>query len=275
LKRDDFTRIKRIEGNRLKSNLKDLFDLDFRIKTYKYFNIAYRSKEYQIKRIEEYINFFYNEIYSRYFIYEMRKAINIVYFRDRREFRKKTGTDYYGFYGPEINTFFTYTGSGHGTLWHELMHAFINNNSPIRPQQWFDEGLASFYEMSFIKNKKVSEGYTNWRLPSLQKAIGKKKVISLKKMITGNRFTDNNGYAQARHFFCYLWIHNKMITFVRKYLYELLPKYDNKSIGLEAVKLIEKLFKKNIDDIDNDFQTVVLRFRTDQKLVRKITGSDR
>lgn len=76
------------------------------------------------------------------------------------------------------------------------------------------------------------------------------------------------GYAHARFFFCYLWMKNRLVPFVRGYLYDLLPQHHGEALGQAAIRLAERLLGSNIDKINADYLALVRRTGTNQKLWR-------
>jgi len=103
--------------------------------------------------------------------------------------------------------------TGGGTLVHEMVHAFMHPNFPACPA-WFNEGMGSLYEQCGTKDGKI-HGYTNWRLPGLQKAIKAARVPSFKKLCatTTHQFYNKDSgtnYAQARYL-CYYLQQNKLL----------------------------------------------------------------
>ena len=94
--------------------------------------------------------------------------------------------------------------TGGGTLVHEIVHAYIASNFPACPT-WFNEGLASLYEQSGDADGHI-HGYTNWRLPGLQKAIRAGEVRSFAEptALTPSQFYGDKAasYRQARYL-CY------------------------------------------------------------------------
>lgn len=141
----DFRQRKQAEALVLKQELESLCKLPFRVITTRYFNLAYRCPENEIRFLAHYLERFFHDIYPRYFRYEPRAPFRVVYFRTQREFYEMTGSDAYGFYRSDQRTLYTWARSGHGTLWHEMIHAFVHDNTEAEPQQWFNEGLASFF----------------------------------------------------------------------------------------------------------------------------------
>src|ERR1700752_2149998 len=86
----------------------------------------------------------------------------------------------YGYYSREEKALIMNIATGGGTLVHEIVHPFIEANFPDCPA-WFNEGLGSLYEQSGEVDGHI-HGFTNWRLPGLQKGIEKKIVPTFKTL---------------------------------------------------------------------------------------------
>ncbi len=266
-----FQKIKSRELSLLVKRLKKKYRLKFKMRHSKYFNIAYTCSDKRMNRLQHYLEQFFSQIYPKYFIYEPTAPWNVVYFNTKGQFVKKTHTNAYGYYSPSDKTFYTYSRSGHGTLWHEMIHAFMDSNLDVEPHEWFNEGLASFYEMAFLIKGRVSEGYTNWRMPFLQKAIRTDKFTPLKRFLKDMEMQEDFGYAEARFFFYYLWVHRKMIPFVRGYLYRLAPKYQGTELNQKVVELLKKLSGKSIERINEEYLHLAKRVKKNHKL-RRVRG---
>lgn len=259
--------IKAKELEKWSKELEKKYNISFKTHTYqKYFNIAYRCTDAQRNHLEYVSKVFFKDTYQKYFKYEPKNPFQIVYFANKDEFVKYTKSSAYGFYQPSTKTLFTYTGSGEGTLWHELMHAFVDTNIEHNIQQWFSEGLASFYEMGGISNDIFLEGYTNWRQPLLIKMLGKKNNLPLDIFLEEEEMSEDDAYAKARFLFCYLWINNKMISFVNAYLYELSAQYKGKELTKKTIDKIEKLLGKNLKTIEKEYNELAKKFIPYQKL---------
>ncbi len=274
---NEFEEVKRKEISDFKADLKSLYKLDFKVRYTKYYNIAYMCTENEMNVIEEKLKIFYNDTYSRYFLYEPRFTLRIIFFKNKNQFIKQMGYNTYGVYFPESpqgvtnteRTLYTYYNSGPGTLWHEMVHSFIDLNTENDVQQWFNEGFASFYEMGATQNGKFIEGYTNWRLPELQDIIRKKKLTPLKKFLLADEMQEDYGYSAARFLFCYLWVENKIIPFVKSYVYELSPNYQGKELGLKAIQKIEELTGKSIEQVEAEYIALALKSKNTEKLNQK------
>ena len=251
-----------------KASVEDKFKTRFKVISTKGFYIAYICSKRSINWLKMYLDEFYRQVYPKYFVKEVEKPWKIVYFANKKQFRAKTGSDAYGYYSPRDRTLYTYCNSGHGTLWHEMMHGFMDSNTDRDIHQWFSEGLASFYEMAFLVRGKVSEGWTNWRMPALKEAIKRGQFTHLKEFMMDEEMKESFGYAEARFLFCYLWMKNIIVPFVKGYVYELLPKYSGKKLGKETIKLLEGLAGKSIDKINEEYLYYAKRLKRDQKLMR-------
>lgn len=265
--KNDLNQQKQAELLNFKEMLKTYLKLDFKTKSYnKYFNIAYRCTEAQVQALEYVSSIFFRDTYAKYFLYEPQNPFQIVYFATKAEFQQYTKSDAYGFYRPSEKTLYTYTGSGEGTLWHELMHAFMYENITHDTQQWFTEGFASFYEMAAIQNNKFVEGYTNWRLPLLQKMLKNKDNLPLKAFLEQENMSEDNAYAKARFLFCYLWVYDKIIPFSKSYLYELSAKYKGKELAQKSIEKMEELVGKSFSEIEKEYNKMAFEYATYQKM---------
>ncbi len=265
-----FDSLKKQELQKWKNELKSDYNLDFEVKHFgKYFNIAYRCTPAQANTLEYITNIFFRDIYPKYFFFEPDFPIQILYFANKTEFEDNTRSGAYGFYRADEKTLYTYTGSGEGTLWHELMHAFVDANIDHKIQQWFSEGFASFYEMAGISNNQFVEGYTNWRLPLLQKMLKKEGNLSLKDFLEEESMSEDDAYAKARFIFCYLWVYDKMVPFAKTYLYELSPKYKGKLLAQKSIETMEKLVGKSWKEIEKEYNEMAFKYKVYEKMMKK------
>ena len=230
------------------------------------FRLFHRFSDERLRHHLLYLNAFYGQVYPRYFPHAPARPIAIVFFETRELFRKKTGMDCYGFYQPSEKTLYTYDRSGHGTLWHELIHAFVDANVRGPVQEWFSEGFASFYEMAFLHNGKVVEGYTNWRMPRLKKSLEDGSFVPLKKFMLETAMGPGPGYAEARFLFCHLWMRNRMTPFVKTYLFELGPRYRGRELGTKAVSAMESLLGADIAAIEKEYRWLARKYGRNEKL---------
>lgn len=266
----DLDKIKKKELAGWGKEVNQEFGISFKTKyTQKYFNIAYRSSEEQMNFLLYTLKIFFKQMYPVYFKYEPTYPFKIVYFKNKKEFSRYTGSEAYGFYLPKTKTLYTYANSGEGTLWHELIHAFVDANIDHSVQQWFSEGFASFYEMGAVYANKFHEGYTNWRHPTLKKQIRKNDFLPLNEFLEEKYMSEDFGYAKARFLFCYLWINNKMPEFVKTYLYDLSAKYKGDKLGEEVINTMEKMLGKNIYAIEKDYKAIALTYGKFKRLKKR------
>ena len=266
----EYQQIKTNEGESLRSSLRILLEKDFKIKTTRYFNIAYRCSDVKINELARGLLFFHEKIYSKYFSHHLQRPVSVVYFRNKHEYTRHLGDGTCAYYFPETHTLFTYPSSGIGSLWHEVIHAYVHANCETKPQKWFDEGFASFYEMSFVAGDTIREGYINWRHPEVKVIARQGKLIHLKEFLTADRFTVSYGTGMGRLLFCYLWTQNKLVPFVREYTAQLSKRNRAAMRGRESRQLLERLLGKNIEDIQRDLTSFALQVRKNQKLKRSL-----
>ena len=126
----------------------------------------------------------------------------------------------YGYYSSEHKALIMNIETGGGTLVHEIVHPFVEANFPGCPA-WFNEGLGSLYEQSGEVDGHI-HGYTNWRLPGLQRAIRDRAVPSFKTlMATDTRafYNEDKGtnYGQARYLCYYLQERGLLVKFYKEF----------------------------------------------------------
>ena len=276
-KKYSFKEYKSIKENEIEKfkNLNSEFykKVKFNYTYLKYFNIAYACSSSDFNLLFNKMRIFFYDTYPKYFNQEPRFTVRVVLFKNKLEFeREMEAGGSYGFYFPEekhwtptAKTFFSYCGSGPGTAWHEMIHPFVDFFAKDT-QQWFNEGFASFYEMGSTTEKNFIEGYTNWRHPELQDIIRRKKLTPLKQFLLEEDMKEDYGYAYSRFSFCYLWMKNLMIPFVKEYLFELYPHYKGKKLGEKSIESLERLTGKNIQDIQNELESLALKLKKNEKL---------
>jgi hypothetical protein len=127
----------------------------------------------------------------------------------------------YGYYSPAHRALVMNIETGGGTLVHEIVHPFVEANFPECPP-WLNEGLGSLYEQSGEQDGHIV-GYTNWRLPGLQRAIRRGGLTGFQKLLAldGRAFYDDDAqgthYAQARYLCYYLQEHGLLTRFYREF----------------------------------------------------------
>lgn len=272
---EDYKTKKAKELETMKSLYSSLYsDTKLKYNYTKYFNIAHGCSTADYEKLESKMLIFFKDTYPKYFPSEPKYAVRVVLFPNKIKFKKEMGFDSYGVYYPKqekwtptAKTFFSYCGSGPGTAWHEMIHAFSDFFANYdNTQDWFTEGFASFYEMGATSGKNFLEGYTNWRLPEVQEVLRKKKLVPLKEFLLDSDMKQDYGYSYARIFFCYLWTKKKMIPFVKKYLFELSKEYKGKELGKKVISYLEETLEMKIDEIQIELESFIKKYSGTNKL---------
>jgi hypothetical protein len=162
-----------------------------------------------------------------FFSKDPNEILDIWLFKDAASYEKNTmllfgekpGTPY-GYYSSTHKALIMNIETGGGTLVHELVHPFIEANFPACPP-WLNEGLGSLYEQSGEVDGHI-HGFTNWRLPGLQKAIKSGTVPSFKSLTaldSAGFYNDDKGtnYSQSRYLCYYLQQKGLLIKFYREF----------------------------------------------------------
>ena len=127
----------------------------------------------------------------------------------------------FGFYSAGHDALIMNIRTGGGTLVHELIHPYVEENVPNCPA-WINEGLGSLYEAVGWPRGKM-RGYVNWRLPDLQDAVRGGAVPSF-EWLTGRSEQDFYGadpgtnYSQSRYLVYYLQERGLLQPFYRRFL---------------------------------------------------------
>lgn len=271
---NEYKELKTEELNKFKKDIKNLScSIKFEYHNSKYFSIAYHSKKKQMLEILNYMEIFYKNIYPKFFDTDPNFSFRIVIFKSQEEFQKctKSPEGLYGFYypysnSPQSNTFYTFSDSGYGTYWHEIMHGFIDANTDIKPPDWFNEGLASFYEKTPYMNGKINEGYTNWRHPILKNSIKEKSFIPLKELISKYKDRSEIALSESRFLFLYIWKKKSIEVFAKKYLEEILPNYKDDVLTVKTIELLEMVTGLSIEKIEQEMQSLILELDSDMRI---------
>jgi hypothetical protein len=156
-----------------------------------------------------------------FFLNDPKDILDIWLFKDAPSYEKhtrllfgETPTTPYGYYSSYHQALIMNIETGGGTLVHEIVHPFMEANFPACPP-WLNEGLGSLYEQCGDVNGHI-HGFTNWRLPGLQRAIKSAQVPSFKiltAMDTNAFYNEDKGvnYAQARYL-CYYMQEKGVLT---------------------------------------------------------------
>ncbi len=155
------------------------------------------------------------------------EILNIWLFKDVASYEKNARllfgdepTTPYGYYSRQDKALIMNISTGGGTLVHEIVHPFMEANFPACPP-WLNEGLGSLYEQCGDVDGHI-RGFTNWRLPGLQKAIKAGNVPAFKTLtaMDANAFYNEDkgvNYAQARYLSYYLQEQGVLVKFYREF----------------------------------------------------------
>lgn len=162
-----------------------------------------------------------------YFKQDPREILDIWLFKDSASYNQHATSLFgskpstpYGYYSSAHKSLVMNIETGGGTLVHEIVHPFVEANFPECPP-WLNEGLGSLYEQSGEQDGHIV-GYTNWRLPGLQRAIRRGGLNSFQKLLAmdGRAFYDDDrgtNYAQARYLCYYLQERGLLARFYREF----------------------------------------------------------
>lgn len=180
-----------------------------------------------------------------YFTKDPEEILDIWLFKDSASYTRHARalfgsepTTPYGYYSPAHKSLVMNIETGGGTLVHEIVHPFVEANFPDCPA-WLNEGLGSLYEQSGEQDGHIV-GYTNWRLPALQRAIRRGGLTPFEKLLAldGRAFYDDDpygtNYAQARYLCYYLQERGLLTRFYRDF-------YTNRAAdptGFETLKKV-------------------------------------
>ena len=143
--------------------------------------------------------------------------------------------------------------TGGGTLVHELTHALIVYDFPAAPT-WFNESLGSLHEQCRIEPGRIVGMDSNWRLPSLQKALDAGKLRSLRDLMTkGDFYGPLRGlnYAHGRYFCVYMQNRGVLGDFYRRL----------RDDPAKPVDAAEAVLGESIDVIDRKYRQYVRTLR--------------
>ena len=180
------------------------------------------------QRAENTVKWAVDRLKQDFFTKDPNYILDIWLFKDAASYEKHArlffgdspGTPY-GYYSPAHNALIMNIGTGGGTLVHEIVHPFMEANFPACPP-WLNEGLGSLYEQCGDVDGHI-HGFTNWRLPGLQRAIEAKRVPSFKtlmEMDSSTFYNDDRGtnYAQARYLCYYMQDKGLLVKFYQEFL---------------------------------------------------------
>ncbi len=179
------------------------------------------------RRSEGTVKWAVDRLKQDFFTKDPNEILDIWLFKDEASYKKHTRllfgedpTTPYGYYSRKHKALIMNIGTGGGTLVHEIVHPFIEVNFPACPP-WLNEGLGSLYEQCGEVDGHI-HGFTNWRLPGLQRAIRSGSVPPFKtlmEMDTNTFYNEDRGinYAQARYLCYYLQEKGLLTKFYREF----------------------------------------------------------
>lgn len=198
-----------------------------------------------------------------YFTKDPADILEIWLFKDDASYRKHAKEFFndepdtpYGYYSPSKKALIMNISTGGGTLVHEIVHPFMEANFPNCPA-WFNEGMGSLYEQTGEVDGHI-HGFTNWRLPGLQKGLKQKIVPSFKKMtaMTDEEFyreDTGTNYSQARYL-CYYLQQKKLLV---KFYKEFLANYKTDPTGYKSLQKV--LGERDMNAFQSKWEAYVLK----------------
>lgn len=200
-----------------------------------------------------------------FFANDPKEILDIWLFKDAASYENHarllfggTPTTPYGYYSSYHNALILNIETGGGTLVHEIVHPFMEANFPACPP-WLNEGLGSLYEQCGEVNGHI-HGFTNWRLPGLQRAIRSKQVPSFKTLteMDSNAFYNEDkgtNYGQARYLCYYLQEKGVLVKFYQEF-------YSRQKEDPSGFKSLQKvLAEADMDAFKSKWERYVLDLR--------------
>jgi hypothetical protein len=166
------------------------------------------------RRANDTVKWAVERLKQEYFKRDPQEVLDIWLFKDEESYNKnarllfgETPSTPFGYYSPSHKALVMNIATGGGTLVHEIVHPFVQANFPDCPP-WFNEGLGSLYEQCGDKDGRIN-GFTNWRLAGLQRAIRADKVPPFADLLAMNHVAfyerdRGTNYGQARYLCYYL-----------------------------------------------------------------------
>ncbi len=180
------------------------------------------------QRAEDTVKWAVDRLKQDFFTKNPNNILDIWLFKDKASYELYTPllfgespTTPYGYYSPSHKALIMNIETGGGTLVHEIVHPFMEANFPACPP-WLNEGLGSLYEQCGEVDGHI-HGFTNWRLPGLQRAIGEKRVPSFKTLTEMDArafYNEDKGtnYAQSRYLCYYMQEKGLLVKFYREFI---------------------------------------------------------
>ena len=200
-----------------------------------------------------------------FFTKDPSEVLEVWLFKDDESYRTNarlmfddTPTTPYGYYSRAHKALIMNIGTGGGTLVHEIVHPFVEANFPACPS-WLNEGLGSLYEQCGQVGGHI-HGYTNWRLPGLQRAIRENRVLQFKTLLGMNAqefYDDDRGvhYAQSRYLCYYLQQNGLLVKFYQEFV-------ANQNDDPSGFKTLQKILgESDIDAFQQRWHKYVMSLR--------------
>ena len=238
---------------------------DFKIVLQKPFVVVGDGGIESVKRTAEgTVKWAVDKIKLDYFSEDPEFILDVWLFKDPTSYKKhnvelfgETPSTPYGFYSPSDRALVMDISTGGGTLVHEIVHPFMETNFGRCPS-WFNEGLASLYEQSSMRDGHII-GLTNWRLRGLQGTISAKRLQSFETLCgtTTREFYRGAGtnYAQARYLCYYLQERGLLVDYYHAFRKNSVQDPG----GYETLKQILK--RDDIEVFQKEWEEYVLKLR--------------
>jgi len=227
--------------------------------------IGDESQQVVKQRADDTVKWAVDRLKQGFFAKDPKEILDIWLFKDDASYEKHTRllfgdspTTPYGYYSSTHKALIMNIGTGGGTLVHEIVHPFMEANFPACPP-WLNEGLGSLYEQCGDVDGHI-HGFTNWRLPGLQRAIRAKEVPSFKTLTAMSPsvfYNEDKGtnYAQARYLCYYLQEKDLLLKFYREF------HAHQKEDPSGYASLQKVLGETRMDLFQNKWETFVLGLR--------------
>lgn len=185
------------------------------------------SRQEVQRRAEGTVKWAVDKLKQDFFGRDPNTILDVWLFKDEASYKKhnrlifgEEPTTPYGYYSSHHKALIMNIGTGGGTLVHEIVHPFMEANFPACPP-WLNEGLGSLYEQCGEEDGHI-HGYTNWRLPGLQRAIKAGDVPTFKTLMamdTNAFYNEDKGvnYSQARYLCYYLQQNGLLVKFYKEF----------------------------------------------------------
>lgn len=217
------------------------------------------------RHVERTVRWATTRLKKDYFERDPTRILDVWLFKDATSYESNTKRLYnerpttpYGYYSSRHDALFMNIATGGGTLVHEIVHPFVEADFPGCPA-WLNEGLGSLYEQCGDEDGHI-EGYPNWRLPALQKAIREGRVPSFEALTSTNEYSfyeedPGTNYAQARYLCYYLQMRGLLV----RYYHELRAGHAEDPTGYATLKRV--LGETDMDAWKRRWETFVLALR--------------